>query len=169
MNNIKDYILEKFKINSKNAKRGFDPDDLTGDHQVLYNSEDEDDSYRDLEEILQMINDNEKYQSFIVCKFKQLSNMKNMYNNDNDIYFFNDDLMKVIDKVITGKDLGYEVKLMYGHLQVDCINSGSRGDYYIYALSEEGTEKMTLWWEGDESVPDLKFLFNEKNLLPIEL
>ena len=72
--------------------------------------------------------------------------------------------------IITGDDLGYEVRLKDGHIEIDAINSGSRGTYYIYACSDTVFEYIKDLYEDDEGEPEelYKLLFTEGEILPIE-
>ena len=72
--------------------------------------------------------------------------------------------------IITGDDLGYEVTLKDGHIEIDAINSGSRGTYYIYACSDTVFEYIKDLYEDDEGEPEelYKLLFTEGEILPIE-
>lgn len=167
-------IIEGLKIGSKTKIGGYNPDELNGDHIKIYDSDDGEDEndkdafWEDFESWMDNIEKN--YDGFIFCKFKSLSQSKNL---DNDIFEYSTNLSDVIkDKIITGNDYGYEVRLVQGHIEIDCINSGSRGDYYIYALSEEIYDNVKMWFEGDldddDEIKDLSFLLEKGNIIPIE-
>ena len=173
MKQITNYIIEKFKINSKNAKDiiTFNPDDLNNDNQTLYDSEDQGEEEGDnevfwedfLEEVKQL---NKKYWYYIAFKYHSMSKSKNY---EKDILDYSEGLKDIIDSIITGKDLGYKVKLVGGHLEIDCINSGHRATYYIYALSQETYETLEAFFAGEEGIDNLNFLNNEKSILEIKL
>ena len=175
MNNLSIYIQEKLKINSNSkVDNKFDPERLTDHRFVLYDSqsyENEDDEavdWGDCEDFL--ISYDEQVNGFIGCD-EPITKIKN-YNKG--ISLFDDNLISLRDRIITGKDLGYEIRYEYGHLEFDCINSGSRRTFYIYGLSQEGYDKLDLWWnypdelEGDTDEEKLAFLFEEGNIIPIE-
>lgn len=176
MKQLTDYILEKFKISSKTlSDQRFNPDKLNNDKQILYNSEDQDEEgdndifLDDFEKEVEQID--KKFDYYISTRFVSLGNSKNL---EKDLYSYcpgdNNTLYDMIQNIMTGKDLGYEVRLVGGHIEVDCINSGSRGTYYIYALSHEAYDEVSAWFEGgDEEVKSLDFLFKEENILEIEL
>ena len=169
------FMLEKLKINSKSkVNNNFDPERLTDQRFTLYDSqsyENEDDEaidWKDCEDSLMSYND--QAAGFIACD-NPISKIKNF---EKSIYHINDYLLSICVKIITGKDLGYEIRYEYGHLEIDCINSGSRATYYIYGLSEEAFDKIEQWWndpdelEGDTDEEKLAFLFKEGNIIPIE-
>ena len=176
MKNLKDIIFEKLKINSNSKVRNsFDPERLTNQRFTLYDSQsyendnDEAVDWKDCEDALMSYDD--QVNGFFVCQYEPISKIKNFANS---IYHINDDLLSIREKIITGNDLGYEIRYEYGHLEIDCINSGSRATYYIYGLSQEAYEKMITWWEspdeleGETDEEKLDFLFEEGNIIPIE-
>lgn len=169
------YVFEKLKINSNSkVDNKFDPERLDDHRFVLYDSqsyENEDEEaidWEDCEELLKEYN-NHVY-GFIVCN-EPISKIKN-YNKN--IIMNDQDLLFIRENIISGKDLGYEIRYEYGHIEIDCINSGSRATYYIYGLSEEAYEKIVNWFdnpdelEGDTDEEKLDFLFKEGNILAIE-
>ena len=170
-------IIEGLKIGSKTKISRYDPDVLNGDEWVLYDDtaydeEDEDDKdvdWQDCESQLETINNN--YDRFLVTKFNPLSKIKDF---EKSIYDINLDLLDLKDKIITGNDYGYAIKLSYGHIEIHCINSGSRGIYYIYSLSPKAYENMQTWWEtpdeleGNTDEEKLAFLFDEGSVIEIK-
>lgn len=167
-NNGKDFkkdmgINEKLIIN-KNTIAAYSPDELNNDEEVLYSDMEEDNSeneWDNVKEDLKYLDD--KYYGFLVTQFKRLSEIKveqlerTLYRNSRQLI---DD---IIDEIVNGKDLGYEITLVNGHLEIDCINSGSRGTYYVYAIDdEENYSKMVDWAGNDLSDEDLyKLIFTE--------
>lgn len=175
MKNLKDIIIEKLKINSNSkVDNKFDPERLTDHRFVLYDSqsyENEDDEavdWKDCEDSLMSYDD--QAAGFIACD-NPISKIKN-YSKD--IALTDNDLLSLRERIVTGKDLGYEIRYEYGHLEFDCINSGSRRTFYIYGLSEEAFDKIEQWWNdpdeliGDTDEEKLAFLFEEGNIIPIE-
>ena len=170
------YIQEKLKINSNSkVDNKFDPERLTDHRFVLYDSQ----SYENENEEASEWNDcgqtlrtyDGQADGFFICQYEPISKIKNF---EKSIYHIGNDLIVCRDKVISGHDLGYEIRYEYGHLEIDCINSGSRSTYYIYALSKNGYDKITTWWvspdelEGNTDEEKLAFLFEEGNIIPIE-
>lgn len=164
-NNGKDFkkdmgINEKLSIN-KDTITAYNPDALNGDNELLYSSESDDDDWEDVKEELNYLED--KYCGFLVTQFKSLSEIKveqlerTLYRNSRQL------IEDIIDEIINGKDLGYEIKLICGHLEIDCLNSGSRATYYVYAFDDgENYEKMVDWAGNDLSDEDLyKLIFTE--------
>jgi len=175
MNKLSIYIQEKLKINSNsNVDNKFDPERLTDHRFVLYDSqsyENEDDEavdWKDCEDSLMSYDD--QASGFIACD-NPISKIKN-YSKD--INLIDEDLLLLRERIVTGKDLGYEIRYEYGHLEFDCINSGSRRTFYIYGLSENAYDKIITWWEspdeleGDTDEEKLAFLFDEGNIIPLE-
>jgi hypothetical protein len=79
-------------------------------------------------------------------------------------------ITKVIDtEIITGKDLGYEARMVNGHIEIDCINSGSRATYYIYAIKEDVIDEIDDWLDGDAEYDMWEFLVKKENIIPIEI
>ena len=177
MNNIKEYIIEKLKINSNSkVNDDFDPDRLTDRRFVLYDSQsydNEDEEVLEWDECLDTLKsyNNQINGGFFVCRYEPITKTKKISTT---IYHIDNDLMKIKNKVFTGNDIGYELRYEYGHLEFDCINSGSRRTFYIYGLSQEGYDKLDIWWnypdelEGDTDEEKLSFLFEEGNIIPIE-
>ena len=175
MKNLKDIINEKLKINSNSkVDNKFDPERLTDHRFVLYDSqsyENEDDEavdWKDCEDSLMSYDD--QAAGFIACD-NPISKIKN-YSKD--IALTDEDLLSLRERIVTGKDLGYEIRYEYGHLEFDCINSGSRRTFYIYGLSEEAFDKFEQWCNdpdeliGDTDEEKLAFLFEEGNIIPLE-
>ena len=170
--------LLEFLIDS-NTKIEVDVDNLTHNKkpEILYSDrwdfEDDNDmdiQWEDCKVELGSINQDCKT-GFLCTKFNSLGKSKSIrggYDPDNDIYTITDDLDEIIDKVITGNDYGYEVRLVGGHLELECINSGSSATYYIYQLEAKAWDNIELWWQGDETVDNLKFLYNDKAIIPIK-
>lgn len=174
MKNLKETILEKLVIN-KNSKKNYNVDELNNDNITLYNNQDcDDEDMQDMQwdymtEIIKDIDAN--YDGFVVCRFNSLSKSKNLEKDVNDC---SDDLQEISKRILTGKDLGYAVKVIGGHLEFDCINSGSKATYYVYALSPIAYEKIETYFgepeslDGDDS-DKLKFLFDEDSIISIEI
>ena len=171
-------IIEALKINSKSKVGKYDPDRLNNEEFVLYDDtaydgEDEDDKdidWEDCEKELETIQ--REYDYFFVTKFEPISKIKDF---EKSIYHIDESLDDIKDKIITGKDYGYAIRVSYGHMEIDCINSGSRATYYIYALTHEAYDKMICWWEspdeleGKNDEEKLSFLFEEGNIVEINL
>lgn len=166
MQTINKYILEKLVIN-KTSKPNFDIDDMSeGIDMDLYDEtefeadyegqEEWDDCNRELEAI------NDKYTGFIVTQWYSLGDKYHKKINEDAIYIANDDLDYITNKIISGRDYGYAVRLKGGHLEIDCINSGSRGRYYIYALTKEGWDITYNYIHGyDDTYDDLDFFLED--------
>lgn len=164
MKHLNEFIIEKFKIN-KDIDIKFNPDSLNNDNTIIFDSESsEGETWEDCTDEIKQIND--KYYGFLVCKFIPLSKIKNYEKDIND---YSDQLDQITDRILTGRDLGYQIKLVKGHLEYDCINSGSRATYYVYALSEEAYLAVEEWFNGDLETSELKSLFNEESILEITL
>ena len=171
MKNLKNIILEKLIIN-KNIQSQFNPDNITNDKIVMYSDrwdEDKDtldmdweDTKRQLEEIDKDLNCG----GYMLLKFKSLG----MVNDPKklEILDIGDSLEPCIDTIITGKDYGYEVRLVGGHLEIDCINSGSCVTYYIYAIEKTAWDHLEAYWEGDDEVNSLAFLYRKESIIPIK-
>ena len=178
MKTLKSIIFEKLIINRNIQPSQQDVDDLTGDNITLYSDREcDDEDMQDIQcdycqNMLNKINNHKDNCGFICTKFKSLGQSKSIkggYDPNNDIYFISDDLNEFIDKIITGKDSGYELRLVGGHIEVDCINSGSSATYYIYQLDKTAWEQMESWWRGDEEVDNVRFLYKEGSIIPIEI
>jgi hypothetical protein len=171
MKQIVEFIQEKLQITKDSKIGAYNPDNLNAENDLLYDSEDEDDvAYDDFMDELDTIN--KEFNGFVVCKWSPLSKIKDFDKYIND---WSDDLEEISKRIMDGRDLGYEVRLVGGHLEFDCINSGSRATYYVYALNDEAAEKIEEWFDtpesldGNEDKDKLKFLFQKGNILPIEI
>jgi hypothetical protein len=163
MKTLNNYIIEKLVI--KKNLNTYNPDDLNGDNQILYSSDD--DEYGDetawdcLLEDLKYIDNH--YAMFLVTKFVSLGEALENFEED-DFCDYSFDLEQIRERIITGKDYGYEVRLVGGHLEFDCINSGSRATYYVYAISSDKKsyiyDLIDEWFSGtcddDELLNELK-------------
>jgi len=162
MINLNTYIVEKLKIN-KYTNVKFSIDDMPeGNTFILYDDdaeiESEDDrevNWNDCQKELETLG--KKYLGFIAFQFDSLGSIKKDITDDV-IYMVDGDLSIIVDKIITGKDLGYDVKITGGHLEIHCINSGSRGIYYIYALTERGLNICSNYIQDESEVENLNFL-----------
>ncbi len=169
MKNINNFILEK--LNLSKTKNIVDLDDLNGDKIVLYDStadfeEEDDESYMwdDCNEELSRINN--EYSGFIAFKFNSIMKSKEIADKkhqDVEPYEVQEVLTDITERIMDGKDAGYAVRLVGGHMEIDCINSGNRSTYYIYALTSEGYDRVSSYWEGDEEEPNIDFLYTDEN------
>ena len=100
-----------------------------------------------------------KYEHFICFRFYPISkcNAKNLTDR---LIEYDFDLQTLIESdIITGNDLGYEVRLKDGHIEVDAINSGARATYYIYAYDDGQIGSI----KKDSLVGDI--IYNNDNLI----
>ena len=167
MKELNAYILEKLKIN-KYSQYKFNPDNIEGgSNRLIYSDIDsekaEETDGDGIRDCMNIINDNNTG-GFIVFKFDSISDSKNFNKS---AYDLNLSLLDIFEKIITGKDLGYEIRIKDGHLEFDCINSGSRGTYYIYALSSEGYQVAEDTLDEDDNDRNWSWLFDKKNFEPI--
>ena len=167
MKSFKQFINEKILIN-KTSKYSYNPDYLSAHSSEMWDSEDEDSYYEDFIEDINYLEN--KYEHFICFRFYPISkcNVKNLTDR---LMEYDISLQTLIEKdIITGNDLGYEARLKDGHIEIDAINSGSRGTYYIYACSDTVFEYIKDLYEDDEGEPEelYKLLFTEGEILPIE-
>jgi hypothetical protein len=177
MNNLSQYIIEKLHLN-KDIHHQFNIDNISPNDEVyLYDDDadveeegDRDIFWDDCKSELDTINKN--YTGFIAFQFDSLGSIKKDITDDV-IYNFSDDLDKITDKIITGKDLGYNVLIKGGHLEIHALNSGSRGIYYIYALTNDGYnicyDYIVRGEEEPENLNLLKTDEENKYITPIEL
>ena len=146
-------INEKLVLTNKSKiGKPYNPDELNVDEEeVLYSDMDEENSeteWDSCKEDLKYLED--KYYGFLVTQFKSLSDInvneleRTLYRNSRQLI---DD---IIDEIVNGKDLGSEISLVGGHLEIDCINSGSRGTYYVYAFDDDENYKKMIDWAGND-------------------
>ena len=168
MKELNNYILEKLNKINRSSTFTYNPDDLNNDNIILYSDlgdEDEQDSiWSQCKHKLDEIND--VYDGFIAFKRKPISETD--LTDDFCLKDLNTDLEDLVNEYITGNDAGYEVRLKGGHLEIDCINSGSRMTYYIYALDQEIYDFVDDWYQGEEEPKDLTFLLNEDAIKEIK-
>ena len=178
MKNLSQYLIEKLHVSKYQDK--YNPDELDSDTYVLYDSqsyENEDDEaveWEDCSDTLERFNKN--YVGFIVCKWKSLGDLmksNNLRDIEKTLNDYSDDLNEIKKRIITGKDLGYEIKLNKGHLEFNCLNSGSRATYYVYALDGSAFADIETWFDtpedldGNDDSEKLSFLFQKGNIIPI--
>ena len=164
-------INEKLVLTNKSKiGKPYNPDELNDDNdeaEILYSDMEEDnaeDEWDCFKEDMKYLED--KYYGFLVTQFTSLSNItvkeleRKLWRNSRQLI---DD---IIDEIVNGKDLGYEISLVGGHLEIDCINSGSRGTYYVYAFdNDESYRKMIDWAGNDISDEELYELLNTKGFI----
>lgn len=176
MKSLKQSIKEALKINSKSKVIKTDyPEYLTNESYTMYNSENDDDyDYKDFLDNIKIVED--EYKGIIITQFEPLIKIKTNFDfkvwrmitgKYADQY---NQITKVIDtEIITGKDLGYEARMVNGHIEIDCINSGSRATYYIYAIKEDVIDEIDDWLDGDAEYDMWEFLVKKENIIPIEI
>lgn len=163
MKKITIYITEKLKIN-KDSQSKFNPDDMDSHDRFIYSDINPDKAEEGDHLIgtwIDIINDNAE--GFIVFQFSSITDSKDL---DKSFYLVEERFPNVIKKVMTGHDAGYEIKAKNGHIEIHCVNSGSRGIYYIYGLTKNGFRYAKDYWDDNDGAT-LDFLFNEKNLTPL--
>lgn len=162
MININQYILEKLKI-SKDSKYKFNPDEMEGPSILFYDDSDPDEEsdYDYLKDVLDKI-DNE-YEGFALFRWDSISDCKDFYKS---FEMVTSDLKRITERAMDGRSMGYAVKLDKGRLIIDNINSGSRASYYIYALTNDGYNKLTDFLE--EEIEDTSIFFDENNFVQIK-
>lgn len=168
MKTLSNYVLEKLNIDDDGiVEPQYNPDELTNDEEVLYSDMEEDnaeDEWDCFKEDLKYLED--KYYGFLCTQFDPLSNIsvknleRTIYRNSTSL---DDD---IVSEIVNGKDLGYEITLVGGHLEIDCINSGSRGTYYIYGFNKhENYAKVEAWAASEISNETLYTLLNKEGFI----
>jgi hypothetical protein len=164
-------INEKLVLTNKSKiGKPYNPDELNDDNdepEILYsdmeedNADDEWDCFKEDMKYLE-----EKYYGFLVTQFTSLSNItvkeleRKLWRNSRQL------IADIIDEIVNGKAMGYEISLVGGHIEIDCINSGSRGTYYVYAFdNDENYIKMIDWAGNDISDEELYELINTKGFI----
>ena len=163
MKQINNYILEKLHLN-KETKTKYNPDVLNGDTEILINSEESDEvEFNDFDQMIEDL-DNE-YDGFFYISQKPISKNNDLSNGSLD-----ESLKSLINhEVYNNKSLGYEIKLVYGHLEIAYINSGNRSYAYIYALTKDAYQMASDFFDGDPEQDNLDFLSKEGSIVAIEL
>ncbi len=178
MKRIDTYIQEKLHIN-KNVKLVYNPDDLNNIEIVLYSDySDEDNEQRDQDfiDMQDFIEETDnKYDGHFIILYdiskRTYHNVLNDIKNSTELDItHNDTLSNIYSNIVTGKDAGYEFKLWHGHVEIDCINSGSRNTYSIYAISDNMNKLIDNYLSGyNITIEDLyKALMTKGNILEIE-
>lgn len=169
MKQLNNFIIEKLKINKDIKVNNYNPDELNNQNELFYDSEDtslvEESDY-----IIDDINNNAE--GFFCCRYDSLSKIygKSEKVFEDTLYEICVDLHDMFEKVITGKDAGYEGRIKGGHIEIDCINSGSRSTYYIYSINKRGYDELCAWFEaGWEEVESLDFLYEEGTIEEIKI
>lgn len=166
MKTLIDTINEKLRIRKNDV---YNPD-ITDDKNItLYDStnyKDKDEEYIDLREYKEIMRQIEKDVDGFLLMDEPISKSKNLENDIDNVYIYLDD---ITDKVITGKDYGYRIRIDSGHIEIDCINSGSSNTYYIYGLSKDGLMKLEEWFDGEEEYSLKDLLFDENTYIIIDI
>lgn len=166
MKTLLEIINEKLKITKSGYT--FNPDTMDDKITIIYDSTDtdEDTESTDFEEYEELMGQIEKDIDGFLLTNKLISKSKNVENDVDNVYIYWTD---ITDKIITGKDYGYRIRIDSGHIEIDCINSGSSNTYYIYGLSKDGTMKLEEWFAGEEEYSLKDLLFDEKNYVIIDI
>ena len=166
------YIQEKLVFNKHTKEKNYDVDSLNNENRVLV-SDRWDPKTHDMEEEWDYVRDTVEYidkklfcSGYLITKFDPLSKL-DAKSLENKIYDIDEYLDRCINNVISGHDLGYEIRLVGGHMEIDCINSGSCGTYYIYGVEQTAWNHLSAWWKGDTDVNSLSFLYSEGAIIPI--
>ena len=171
MKDIHKFIQEKLIIN-KDTECHYDPNDLNNTSEILFNTSDDDDDDLGAEEYDSTINHvadlfekNKAYGAFAIYDYT-LTELKEKNINNID-YELNRNSDKLIDKLFNWRDQGYELRLHHGHIELDCINSGSRATWYIYGLSEDAYIHVEDYFDGEDYVKNLDFLYKPEMIVEI--
>lgn len=166
MKTLLEIINEKLKITKSGYT--FNPDTMDDKITIIYDSTDtdEDTESTDFEEYEELMGQIEKDIDGFLLTNKLISKSKNIENDVDNVYIYWTD---ITDKIITGKDYGYRIRIDSGHIEIDCINSGSSNTYYIYGLSKDGMMKLEEWFAGEEEYSLKDLLFDEKNYVIIDI
>lgn len=163
------FIQEKLIIN-KDSKLKHNIDSLNDDDMILISDRNTDSkpSDDDLEEIIDKLDDIDKKifcAGYLIMKSVSLSKSKNL---EKDIIDIDQYLYRAIKSIINYKDLEHEIRIVGGHIEIDCINFDSCCTYYIYAIESTAWGHLEDWWSGDEETKSLAFLFAKNSIVPIE-
>lgn len=171
MKTFNEFILERLKLNKDTKSKGYDPNFLNTDKVVLYDSseaEDDDEqdmNWEDCQTNLDIIDG--KYDAFIRCKYYPLANDK---EKDYNIEEFNVNLKDITDNIIgRGNAYAYKFLLEDGHLKITQGYNGSYSDDYVYAVTSETYDIIDDYFGGYDDVENLNILFEEGNIVPIEI
>ena len=146
---------------------------MKGDKVILYDSseaEDDDEqdmNWEDCQSHLDIIDG--EYDAFIRCKHYPLVNdQKKDYNIED----YSTNLKDIIDNIIgKGDAYGYKFLLEDGHLKITQGYNGSHSDDYVYAITSETYNIIDDYFGGylEDDAENLNILFEEGNILPIEI
>jgi hypothetical protein len=163
MKSLVETINEKLKITK--GCGNFNPDETDSNVTTIYDSDCEDEE-AEWDDFCYLIDKLEKDIDGFLLMDEQISKSKNLENDADNVYIYWDDIK---NKIITGKDYGYRVRIDSGHIEIDCINSGSSNTYYVYGLSKDGLMKLEEWFEGEEEYELKDLLFDENNYVIINI
>lgn len=168
MKTISNYISEKLNLSKDTFKMVYNPDILNDNDMLILSMDDEDGEYFDY--VIDQIDD--KYDGFIKCYDHSLNTLltNNKYHAKIENWLDNSDLLyKLIKSIMTGRDAGYEAKLKTGHIEIDCINNGSRVTNYIYAVNKEIYDDIEDWFDGNDDINLINLLSTKDNIQSIEI
>lgn len=173
MKTFNEFILERLKLNKDSKSKGYDPNFLNTDKVVLYDSSEAEDeneqdmNWEDCQTHLDMIDG--EYDAFLRCKHYPLANdPKKDYNIED----YSTNLNEIINNIIgRGDAYGYEFILENGHLKITQGYNGSRSADYVYAITSETYDIIDNFLCGylEDDVENLNILFEEGNIIPIEI
>jgi len=171
MKTFNEFILERLKLNKDTKSKGYDPNFLNGDKTILYDSseaEDEDEqdmNWEDCQTNLDTIDG--EYDAFLRCEHYPLANdPKKDYNIED----YSTNLKEIIDNIIgRGDAYGYEFILENGHLTITKGYNGGHSSDYVYAITSETYNMIDDYFGGYEDTENLNILFEEGNIVPIEI
>ena len=172
MENIIKYITEKLKVNSKTKLTEFNPDKMNETELWICSCDKRNNKFHDSVYEYSNINDKNIY-GFLLGKGNTVSTCIKKGNSMPLAYHMGIDML--LDEII---DDGYDNKricILYGRLFIETRkpNSTYCKNYFIYALSEEGYDKVesyfdNLDWRSSGSGQDLEFLKDENVYIEIK-
>ena len=172
MENIINYIIEKLKINSNTKFTEFNPDKMNESELWICSCDKRNNNFHDSVYEYSNVNDKDIF-GFLLGKGNTVSTCIKKGNAMPLTY--HSDIDMLLDEII---DDGYDNKricMLYGRFFIETKKSNYSycKNYFIYALSKEGYEKIesyfdNLDWRNSGSGQDLEFLKDENIYIEIK-
>lgn len=156
MKKLNQYIIEKFKISSKNVKNN---------QEILYDSNYRNITWEDLEPKLNNINKDLK--GGFICLLKSIVESNNLLQ---DFHCYDDILDSIVDQSIPPRyrNNDCQVLLVEDHIEFNYSTDRNKYYYYVYAVPSNIYHELEKFFDNKSDYKNLDFLLEQGNIIKIK-
>jgi len=156
MKKLNQYIIEKFRINSKNVKNN---------QEILYDSDNRNITWEDLE--LKLDNINKNLKCGFICFHKSIVESNNLLQ---DFHCYDDILDSIVYQTIPERcrNNDCQVLLVEGHIEFNYSIDRNKYYYYIYAIKQDIYHELDKFFDNKSDYENLDFLLKPGNIIKIK-